>query len=263
MYRLLLAHGAVPRKLCLAASHQRCFASPRYVNDTVRAHQWMHPLCCRKWRQHENHRVVIILLATYGMGVVKTVVKFVLCCSHTSLRYGTHFEAMVSCFVHGPIASLSSSPSTSSSPTCTRRELFIRSAISLPVVSTLLLDNPAAVLADRTGRFSTRLTARRRYLPRVRSGVDAVRARAAGDTSYPLISATMTDLLPPAQLLASGSVGEGAAAAPTRARLKEALSRAEGAAKRADTDSGALQELLSALEEYEEAVGLSDTLPAS
>lgn len=169
-------------------------------------------------------------------------------------------------FVQVPIASASTPSSTSSeSSTCTRRRLLSRllPAVTSSIPLLFLLDAPSAVLADRTGRFSTRLTARRRYLPRVRSGVDAVRARASGDTSYPLISVSMADLLPPAQLLASGSVGEGAAAAPTRARLKDALSRAESSAKRADTDAAALKELLLALEEYEDAVGLSDTLPAS
>ncbi len=122
---------------------------------------------------------------------------------------------------------------------------------------------PELALADRTGRFSTRLTARRRYLPRVRDGVEAMRARGGGDMSYPSVKETMSEWLTPAQLLASGSVGEGAAAAPKRARLKDALSQAETAAKKADKDPAAMKSLLAALDEYEDAIGLSDTLPAS
>lgn len=122
---------------------------------------------------------------------------------------------------------------------------------------------PEVALADRTGRFSTRLTARRRYLPRVREGVEAVRARADGDESYPLIKETISDWLPPAKLLASGSVGEGAAAAPKKALLKDALSQVETASKKADYDPAAMKVLLAALAEYEDAIGLSDTLPAS
>ena len=58
-------------------------------------------------------------------------------------------------------------------------------------------------------------------------------------------------------------MGEGAAAAPKRERLKGALSQIETAAKKADTDPAAMKSLLAALNEYEDAIGLSDTLPAS
>lgn len=149
-------------------------------------------------------------------------------------------------------------------------------------------------LADRTGRFSTRLTARRRYLPRVRAGVEAVRARAAGDLSTPPVAQTMEDLLPPARLLASGtwvclpllscdandyaytntttniiavdgtgSVGEGAAAAPKRAKLKETLDELEQYAAKADSDPAAMTALLKAIDDYADSIGLDDTLPAS
>lgn len=117
--------------------------------------------------------------------------------------------------------------------------------------------------ADRTGRFSTRLTARRRYGPRVAFGARALRARAAGDTSAPSTAAVLDDLLPALRLLASGGVGEGAAAAPTRARLAAALDTINANAPAADTDNNALQRLIAALDDYADAAGITDIVAAT
>lgn len=78
---------------------------------------------------------------------------------------------------HIPTASLSPlpQPSPTLSPSLPpSASLSRRAFLALPLLLPLALPLPS--LADRTGKYSTKLTAKRRYLPRIAAGFAALRA---------------------------------------------------------------------------------------
>lgn len=52
-----------------------------------------------------------------------------------------------------------------------RRSLVLNQVALLGASAALMLSSPSVVLADSTGKYSTKQTAKKRYLPRVRKGV--------------------------------------------------------------------------------------------
>lgn len=148
-----------------------------------------------------------------------------------------------------------SATSQSAPARCSRRRLLSTAGAA---VSGALLAGvaPSAAHADRTGKFSSRLTARRRYLPRIIAGSAAVVAAAAGETDARTVASIMFDLGPALHLFASAGFGEGAAAQPTLRALSAALRAIDAAAPAADTSPAEMKALIIALRDYAAAADI-------
>lgn len=110
----------------------------------------------------------------------------------------------------------------------------------------LLLALPLPAFADRTGRYSTKLTAKRRYAPRIISGATALFRDAPVDLTV------VDDLLTAMALFGTTYFSEGNRISERERELSSAVERAQSALKtilltRRKDDSGAEQAALHSL----------------
>lgn len=82
------------------------------------------------------------------------------------------------------------------SPTSISRRDFLSTAATLVTLSGTLVAHPLAAAADRTGKYSTKLTAKRRYLPRITAGMAqlaAIGPAFADDAAWPSLVSQFLD----------------------------------------------------------------------
>lgn len=153
---------------------------------------------------------------------------------------------MSSAFIHTPLPCRSDSRLRAAQQ-CERRPATMRVApdsgwalsrremVGLLAATAVLLRG-APARADRTGKYSTKLTAKRRYLPRIARGLDLLRAaRPQHDAPWTAavadFSADMPDLVPALKLFATTFFAEGNRIGQVEKGLATCVARLELAAK--------------------------------
>lgn len=134
---------------------------------------------------------------------------------------------------------------------------------------------PGAARADRTGKFSTKLTAKRRYLPRIRRGFEALAAVRVGVAGWEtavlaFVAGPEGDLKSALELFATTYFSEGNRIGAVERTLKDcedvlygALARLEVAAKDGDVDAaeGAYALAVRSANTYITTAKISDSVP--
>lgn len=157
-------------------------------------------------------------------------------------------------------------------PSTYSRRQALHYMASLPLAWTITAPLPAS--ADRTGKYSTKLTAKRRYLPRINRGLGLLRGISPSDDGWKdnigEFAAIRDDLVSALRLFGTSFFAEGNRIGPTERALKEFADELDKAAKQliraADTGDRkaagpAYEALMRAANSYADAAKLQELLP--
>lgn len=156
----------------------------------------------------------------------------------------------------------------------TRRQVLGYLA-NVPIALLPITALPIQVQADRTGKYSTQLTAKRRYLPRIDKGLELIReaSPSSGEgwqEAVAAFAAKRDDLVSALRLFGTSFFAEGNRIGPVERALKKYANDLDDAAKKLiraadagdrDAAGSAYEALMKAANSYVDAAKLKELLP--